>query len=47
MFVLNFNKPYEKQDTKSKKKICKHDFYEIKSLLIFKEKLKKAKTEGG
>ena len=46
MFVLNFNKPYEKQNTKAKKKICKHDFYEIKSLFIFKEKLKKQKKGG-
>ena len=35
MFVLNFNKPYEKQDTKAKRKVCKHDFYEIKSLFIY------------
>lgn len=46
MFVLNFNKPYEEQNTKAKEKLCKHDFYEIKSLFIFKEKLKKQKKGG-
>ena len=41
---IDFGKSYEKQSKKAKLMLCKHDFYEIKNLLIFKNNLKKELT---
>ena len=41
---IDFGKSYERQSKKAKSMLCKHDFYEIKNLLIFKNNLKKALT---
>lgn len=32
---IDFGKDYEKQSKKTQSMLCKHDFYEIKNLLIF------------
>ena len=37
--VVDFNKCYEEQTKEVKEKFCRHDFYEIKNLLIFKKKV--------
>ena len=42
--LVDFGKCYEEQTKEVKEKLCKHDFYEIKNLLIFKENFKKALT---
>ena len=41
---IDFGKSYERQSKKAKSMLCKHDFYEIKNLLIFKNNLKKELT---
>ena len=43
--LVDFGKYYEEQTKEVKEKICKHDFYEIKNLLIFKKKFKKVLTK--
>ena len=42
--LVDFGKCYEEQTKEVKEKFCKHDFYEIKNLLIFKENFKKVLT---
>ena len=42
--LVDFGKCYEGQTKEVKEKFCRHDFYEIKNLLIFKKNLKKALT---
>ena len=42
--LVDFGKCYEEQTKEIKEKFCRHDFYEIKNLLIFKKKFKKALT---
>ena len=42
--LVDFGKCYEEQTKEIKEKFCKHDFYEIKNLLIFKENFKKVLT---
>ena len=42
--LVDFGKCYEEQTKEVKEKFCRHDFYEIKNLLIFKKKFKKALT---
>ena len=41
---VDFGKCYEKQTKEVKEKFCRHDFYEIKNLLIFKKNFKKVLT---
>lgn len=41
---IDFGKSYEKQSKKAQSMLCRHDFYEIKNLLIFKNNLKKELT---
>ena len=42
--LVDFGKCYEEQTKEVKEKFCRHDFYEIKNLLIFKKNFKKALT---
>ena len=42
--LVDFGKCYEEQTEEVKEKFCRHDFYEIKNLLIFKKNFKKALT---
>ena len=41
---VDFGKCYEKQTKEVKEKFCRHDFYEIKNLLIFKKNFTKVLT---
>lgn len=43
--LVDFGKSYEEQTKEVKEKFCKHDFYAIKNLLIFKRKFKKVLTK--
>ena len=40
--LVDFGKCYEEQTKKVKEKFCRHDFYEIKSLLNFKKRFQKS-----
>ena len=42
--LVDFGKCYEGQTKEVKEKFCRHDFYEIKNLLIFKKNFKKVLT---
>ena len=42
--LVDFGKCDEGQTKEVKEKFCRHDFYEIKNLLIFKKNFKKALT---
>ena len=42
--LVDFSKYYEEQTKEVKEKFCRHDFYEIKNILIFKENFKKVLT---
>ena len=37
--LVDFGRCYEEQTKEVKEKLCRHDFYEIKNLLIFKKKV--------
>ena len=39
--LVDFGKYYKEQPKEVKEKLCQHDFYEIKNLLIFKKNLMK------
>lgn len=41
---INLGKSYERQSKKAQSMLCRHDFYEIKNLLISKNNLKKGLT---
>ena len=40
--LVDFGKCCEEQTKEVKEKFCRHDFYEIKNLLIFKKKFQKS-----
>ena len=40
--LVDFGKCYEEQTKEVKEKFCRHDFYEIKSLLNFKKRFQKS-----
>ena len=40
--LVDFGKCYEEQTEEVKEKFCRHDFYEIKSLLNFKKRFQKS-----
>ena len=42
--LVDFGKCYEEQTKEVKEKFCRHDFYEIKSLLNFKKRFQKVLT---
>ena len=39
--LIDFGKCYAEQTKEVKEKLCRHDFYEIRNLLIFKKILKR------